>query len=320
MVRGVALKKVAGFCLLLLLRIFEKIAVVFRLRWLLSFNFVLGALYVRLDCRPDDIYVSSFMKSGTTWLQVILYQLLHGGNAVYNHIHEASPWIEALTAKELQTLKSRTSPRVFKTHLEYDRVPRQIPVRFVYIVRNGMDTTVSFYHHVKNYFNPEITFEKVQEMVLGTGENSWFRHVSGWLGNEHGHRVHYLTYEGLKSDTKGEIRRLADFCGIALDEALLARVLEKSSFENMKKDEDKFGLRPGDVKLHPGARFDQFIRKGKTKEGFKYFTPDQLHAYEAQLVREFGDEALIAPYLKSIREHLAGLDLQAPESSPATAV
>src|ERR1019366_6253139 len=50
-----------------------------------------GLLFVP---RPNDIYIVSYPRSGTTWLQMILYQLTTDGNMDFDHITEFVPFFE----------------------------------------------------------------------------------------------------------------------------------------------------------------------------------------------------------------------------------
>src|SRR5215218_5290023 len=44
--------------------------------------------------RPDDIFVVSYPKSGTTLMQMMVYQLATRGEMDFSHITIASPWFE----------------------------------------------------------------------------------------------------------------------------------------------------------------------------------------------------------------------------------
>ena len=73
--------------------------------------------------RADDIYVVSYPRSGTTWLQMILYQIMTDGDLNFGHISERVPFFErSLTVG--RDLNALPSPRLFKTHYPYDRLPR----------------------------------------------------------------------------------------------------------------------------------------------------------------------------------------------------
>ena len=45
------------------------------------------------DEREDDIYITTYPKSGTTLMQMIIYHLTTDGSMDFNHIYDVSPWI-----------------------------------------------------------------------------------------------------------------------------------------------------------------------------------------------------------------------------------
>src|SRR4029077_1311614 len=80
-------------------------------------------LATRFKPRPDDVFLVSFPRSGLTLLQMALYQLTTGGEMSFGHIAEVSPTLETdllqLGAPQILALPS---PRVFRSHLTYDRL------------------------------------------------------------------------------------------------------------------------------------------------------------------------------------------------------
>jgi len=73
--------------------------------------------------RPDDIFIATYPRSGTTWMQMILYQLTTDGKMDFPHIAEFCPWFEA-SERSARGFETRPSPRLFKTHLPWHLVPK----------------------------------------------------------------------------------------------------------------------------------------------------------------------------------------------------
>src|SRR5690349_5973798 len=65
--------------------------------------------------RETDIYVVTFPKSGTTLMQMILYQLTTDGNMDFKHLYEVSPWCR-FSAYFNQEMPSIGERRIIKSH------------------------------------------------------------------------------------------------------------------------------------------------------------------------------------------------------------
>ena len=102
--------------------------------------------------RSDDIVIGTWAKSGTSWLQQIIGQLLFPGTEDLP-VMETSPWIEQrwypLDAM-LERLEAQTHRRFVKTHLPADALIFSPQARYIYIGRDGRDVLWSWYHHHAN--------------------------------------------------------------------------------------------------------------------------------------------------------------------------
>ncbi|HYR11442.1 MAG TPA: sulfotransferase domain-containing protein, partial [Longimicrobium sp.] len=108
------------------------------------------------DGSPDDIFIVTYPKSGTTWLQMIVYQLTTDGAMDFAHIDEVSPHLEETMIPRRRKISDlRATPCVVKSHLPYHQVPKG-PGRYIYCVRNGLDVAVSYHYHARKYWRGEL--------------------------------------------------------------------------------------------------------------------------------------------------------------------
>lgn len=221
--------------------------------------------------RDDDVYIVSFPKSGTTLMQMMLYQMTTDGRMDFEHIYEVSPWIRNASLKK-EPVPQLPSPRIIKSHDDYDFFKSRPKGRFIFVYRNGMDTAISYYHQQRNYNNPDELLDDHIKKFFKLSAKGWFRFCQAWFKNKKNFPILYIRYENLLNDKMTEIRKIADFLNLTLNDETIQRTLERSSFDFMKKHESKFGEQPPEKKKKV---YDQFIRSGKTGEGKAQFSPEQ---------------------------------------------
>eukprot|EP00493_Phyllostaurus_siculus_P008627 UN08735 len=59
--------------------------------------------------RPDDVYIATFLKCGTTWLQQILTLMYDCPQGDRKTVVKDSPWLEYLTQEEIRWCVFTTS-------------------------------------------------------------------------------------------------------------------------------------------------------------------------------------------------------------------
>ncbi|MFP2903569.1 sulfotransferase domain-containing protein [Pyxidicoccus sp. 3LFB2] len=223
---------------------------------------VLGNLRVRLEFRPrpGDIYIATYPKSGTTWMQMILVQLVSGGRGEFGHILQQSPFLDDLIQKgRVRHLERLPSPRLMKTHMTYERLKPARDSRVILVTRDVHDALISCYYHHQLATRFLMDFDAYMAGSLrGNGSTDWFEYMRSWLPHRHDDNVLWVRYEDLRTDLEGQVRRIAAFCGIPLEEERLGDILHKSGFEYMKLHESKFDFRLAMYEQPEGS----FIRKG----------------------------------------------------------
>jgi aryl sulfotransferase len=105
-----------------------------------------------LQFRDDDIIISTYAKSGTTWMQQIVAQMLLGPDPELE-VAEISPWLDLRVppkAVKLPMVEAQTHRRFLKTHLPLDALVFSPAAKYIYIGRDGRDVVWSMYNHHVN--------------------------------------------------------------------------------------------------------------------------------------------------------------------------
>ncbi len=99
--------------------------------------------------RDDDIVIATYAKSGTTWLQQIVSQLIFEGQENLPTA-EMSPWVDLrIPPREvkLPMIEAQEHRRFLKTHLPVDALVFSEKAKYIYIARDARDVMWSMYNH-----------------------------------------------------------------------------------------------------------------------------------------------------------------------------
>jgi len=194
--------------------------------------------------RPTDVVISPFGKCGTTWLQQTFHTLRTRGDMDFDDISRVVPWIEAsrLLGLDIEA-PQRAEPRGFKSHLSYRAMPKG--ARYVVSLRDPKDAMVSSFRFTEGwFFEPGAIslaeFARTRVLAKPEEPNSYWSHLLSWWPERDNPNVLLLSYEYMTDEPEATIRRLAGFCGIPLDDQLLALTLERTSLAFMLAHKDRF--------------------------------------------------------------------------------
>jgi hypothetical protein len=241
--------------------------------------------------RPDDIFIVTYPRSGTTWMQMILYQLTTDGNMDFRHINEYCPWLES-SSRCADGFEGRPSPRLFKSHLSYRQIPKG-PCKYVYIAREGKDVAVSYFHFFRSHFGCRGTFDEFFDLFMQgkVKGGSWFEHVRGWWQHRNDANVLFLRYEDLLHDLEGCLRRIIAFCDLEVEPARFPTILERCSFAFMKAHESKFDYQLG-VLWEQGVQCNAFIRQGRAGAWKGTLSPQQAARFNRTFRSQLGGRGI----------------------------
>jgi aryl sulfotransferase len=207
--------------------------------------------------RADDVFVVTQMKCGTTWMQHVVYEVLHRGNGTIVEsgvtMYALAPWLEgrqSVPMDRAEPLGTERASRIIKTHLPVSLCPFSPEARYIYVARHPVSCFASCMDFVATNVGrmaPDLPayeewYRSPDLMWWGT----WTDHVKGWWARSRQEtNVLFVHFEEMKRDLPGIVRKVAAFLGVApLSEQELARVVEKCGFAYMQEHQDNFEMHP----------------------------------------------------------------------------
>ena len=195
--------------------------------------------------RPSDIVISPYGKCGTTWLQQTFHTLRTGGDMDFDDISRVVPWIETsrMLGIDLEAPPARRAARLQEP--PGLRPAAQGGAQALWPLRDPKDALVSMYHFMEGWFlEPGAVsiadFFQGRWRAGGAEGGGYWHHLISWWEQRDNPDVLLLSYEHMTAEPEAHVRRLAAFCGIPLDDALLALTLERSSLAFMLQHKDRF--------------------------------------------------------------------------------
>jgi hypothetical protein len=235
----------------------------------------------RYRASPDDLFVVSYPKCGTTWTQYIVYLLRHGGRPLEagERLDDVFPHLEEVGEAAVRVLRE---PRLVKTHLPFSLTPWSAQAKYIYVARNPFDCAVSFYHHTRG-------FERHYDFAAGSWDTffecfvrgevdfgDYFDHLQSWWPRRSEHNLLFLTYERMLEAPVAAVQAIGRFLGgaaaeLACDSRRLDGVVRASGFGEMRRDQGRWSsARPADMPA--------FVRKGAAGDWRNHFSAAQARS------------------------------------------
>lgn len=261
--------------------------------------------------RKDDIIISTYAKSGTTWVQQIVSQLIFNGEEGLETA-EMSPWLDLrVPPKEvkLPMVEAQEHRRFIKTHLPVDALVFSPEAKYIFIGRDGRDVVWSLFNHHMNanefWYDAlnntpglvgapigkpaEPIAQYYHEWLHKDGFPFWsyWENIRSWWDVRNLPNVYLLHFQQLKDDMPGEIRKIAEFLDIPIDPLSWDSILEHCSFDYMKKHSTK-SVPLGGAFWDGGS--ETFIHKGENGRWTDTLSKEDSEFYENMAIEKLGQE------------------------------
>lgn len=216
------------------------------------------------------VFVSSYPRSGNTWLRKLMADLMLQKNGRETDTSLPIHHDRLIPDRDFNPIPGRLPLEAMpglpvKTHDPFPAVSRLYPsgrgpqVRHVYIYRDPADALVSYYHFHLRYekLKAKLDGMSVDDFCLRhTGD--WKAHLQSYLAaQEGGERVYLLSYEQLSADAVPPLLSLFGWLDYPVTRGQAERAVEHHRFRKLREKEAK----------DPINEKEFFFRKGKVGGG-----------------------------------------------------
>lgn len=193
--------------------------------------------------KPDDVYISTYSKSGTTWMQQIVHQLRSKGDTGFEEISCVVPWLESAVDLGIDPHADQPYPfRAFKCHLLYLDLPKG--ARYITVFRNPVKVLSSFYRFFEGWwFEPgSVTIDQFASTLYmeGSASGRHWDHLVDWWQKVGCEDTLVLCYEDMVQATDKTVEVVAEFLQLDLNEAEMKLAKFNSSRRYMLTNSHQF--------------------------------------------------------------------------------
>lgn len=262
-----------------------------------------------------DIIIATAPKCGTTWTQQIVGSLVRQ-DPMPKSITGTSPWINArfqgTQESKWEILAAQTHRHVLKSHLPVDGLPLYDDVQYIHVARDGRDAFMSMHNHFTGFTQaqldlfdrngladpaigrpfprapqePRAYFQHWIQEDAATGaagepaHPSFFSLEAGYWAERRRANFLLVHYNDLSADLDGEMRRIAAFLKIDVNETLWPELVRAARFEAMQAAGDT--LMPHANRAFVGGS-RRFFNKGTNGRWRDVLSADDLALYDAKV-------------------------------------
>jgi aryl sulfotransferase len=267
-----------------------------------------SARWAQFSPRDNDIVISTSPKTGTTWTQAIVLNLIFLGQEV-PYQSEVSPWLDMRLQPlddVINLIENQRHRRLIKAHLPLDGLPFFPQLKYIALGRDPRDVFMSMWNHyasstpdfiaymnnvpglhgaplspapadIHDFWQPWISRGQVEWEQEGFPFFGPMHHFQSWWNFRHLPNILLVHYADTLADPAEQIRRIASFLDIIVTDEQIERIVQQTNISAMRtRAEEK---EPGLAKVWvDGAR--SFFFKGTNGRWKDVLTDEELAMYE----------------------------------------
>lgn len=228
---------------------------------------------------PNDVYIASYPRSGSTWLRFMLCDILCDVESGFDVVNQSIPDIGRHTRGPALL---QHGGRLIKTHERYRPAYRKA----VYLTRDVRDVVISEHRHqqMEGMFSGDFdTFLKRFVTGWANAFARWDHHVNSWLDSpiQASGNLLSMRFEEMRQDPASGLKQVLAFLNLPIDESRIQRAIERNDLRHMQEKEKNAPQGPG-TSFSNGIRF---VSQGKVRGWREKLNNDQIEL----LMKHFGN-------------------------------
>ncbi|XP_066916919.1 amine sulfotransferase-like [Clytia hemisphaerica] len=238
---------------------FERIGYIYNVEWCSELNILGRKEYFdnqekveSCELFDDDVIVCGNGKTGSNWCERIVWALMYDIKLEIQNPPPVNLFMVTLGIHPFNTeeefLSKLSRPRLLKTPLPYELLPKQFrekrtKAKIIYMYRNPRDVCQSAFNHFKTLHDDfSGTLQDVVNLMtndVGNAFGPYFKHILGYWNRRLDENLLVISYEEMKKDFSGHIKKISDFLDIEISNEDLVAFTNRFSFETMKANAEK---------------------------------------------------------------------------------
>ena len=241
----------------------------FKERAKLAWYYMVGVL----GLRNGDVILTSFPRSGNTWLRFMFCNLLNikereAQEVTFPDLDQIMPELGA--SNLLRTWQFDVIPRVVKTHREYWPIFRSN--ESILLIRDPRDVMNSYYDYkrrdrIDKFGGSFSEFIRCRRL----GIPAWAYHFKTWVD----HADHIVSYEKMKDNDTQVFSNLINKMNVKVGKEVVKKAVQKSRFDKVQSAEES-------VQEENYFQFNnktRFAREGNTNQWHDKFSERDISFY-----------------------------------------
>jgi len=220
--------------------------------------------------RPEDIFLGSYPRSGTTWSRFVIYEMVTGENGGFDDVNGFMHGVGT------QRTGARVLPnrgRLIATHERYFKGYHKA----IYLVRDVRDVILSEFAYTTalEFFKGDL--DKFINTFLCKKINAfgpWQNHIGSWLDSPLAGTPNLLVmrFEDLRQDPFRNFSAIAKFLGLNISADRVRDAIAHNALDKMKEKEQ--------VAPQRASVKGRFVRTGNVQGWRSKLTPEQIQFIE----------------------------------------